>query len=996
MIMPTIAEEDDPRHLEAESGKWGRHLQVEGAARWNAWLDHPIIAENYRRRARVDGLCWQEWVRCQLGRPAPCSFDLGCGAGDESFAVHAADASARLEGIDISGERVAQAEKRRITAGIPGKFAVGDANRLEMPAGHYDLVFSNHSFHHFLELERIMEQVRRALTPDGFFVLEEYVGPTQFQWTDEQMSLVRTRLSMIPERLRTLAANGQVKLAENRPTVEQVVAESPFESIRSAEIVPLFRKHFDIVALKPLGGTLQHLLYNGIVHHFVPDDEEAMRHLDGIMALENELTDNGLLPSDFMLLVGRRKASASVARAARPAKALSFKPEAVGKRHWQIGICGTFDIANYGDLLFPIIAEAELKERLGHDVTLHRFSYGARVEPHWPYEVTSVAELPRMIHRLDGLLIGGGFLIRFDKDVAPGYLPPGKGIHHPTGYWLTPALLALQHDVPLVWNAPGMHCNEFPAWATPLLREAFANSRYVSARDEPTAEALAPFCSEPVAVVPDTAFSIARLFNFAGEPSAAYSQLRDAAGLGEPYIIVQASLGMEGFVHFVQQNAVQLRGYRFLALPMGPALGDRAEIIDSALPGLVRLPEWPKPRIIAELIARSEAVVGHSYHLIVTALASGVPVFTSQNLSVGKYSALRDFQTIHGLPSGGERDAAWFLAHVGRAATSASARAMLDPMKEHWDRIAAALSAAERPKTSFAMNRFWQLLPAVLENADERRATTAASPSGQAEAVAHLESALRILSPGGGGGKAPGEQRPIMNLDRIRRHRLETDPFHWAAIPDLYAPADAAKLAETYPCDHFKLLSARGGEKDYEYEARCLIGMGARDAMHPEELSASWRALAHDLLSPEYRAAMSQLTGLDLSKSPMEVNVFHYGPGCSLGAHCDLPDKLVTHVLYFNRAWNGQDGGCLNILRSNSLEDQAAFVLPLVGNSAVIVRSDHSWHAVPRVAQGSSQSRRSVTVTFYQPGSQSSMWPPGDTTPLHRYPAGDLGVPVDG
>jgi lipopolysaccharide transport system ATP-binding protein len=65
-----------------------------------------------------------------------------------------------------------------------------------------------------------------------------------------------------------------------------------------------------------------------------------------------------------------------------------------------------------------------------------------------------VAELPEIIHRLDGLLIGGGFLVRFDKWIAPEYFPPVPGIHHPTRYWLTPALLALQHNVPLVWNAP--------------------------------------------------------------------------------------------------------------------------------------------------------------------------------------------------------------------------------------------------------------------------------------------------------------------------------------------------------------------------------------------------------------------------------------------------------------------------------------------------------------------------------------------------------------
>ena len=61
---------------------------------------------------------------------------------------------------------------------------------------------------------------------------------------------------------------------------------------------------------------------------------------------------------------------------------------------------------------------------------------------------------------------------------------------------------------------------------------------------------------------------------------------------------------------------------------------------------------------------------------------------------------------------------------------------------------------------------------------------------------------------------------------------------------------------------------------------------------------------------------MTRLTGCDLATVPMEVNVFHYGPGAWLGPHVDLEDKIVTHVLYFNTEWNAADGGCLSILRS--------------------------------------------------------------------------------
>jgi SAM-dependent methyltransferase len=293
--------------LEAEAQKWGDHLQVEASGRWGSWLDHPLIAENYRRRGLLDGLRWEEWVRRKLGGAANRSLDLGCGAGDKSFGLHKAGASNYLEGYDISDARVAHAEKTRLASGILGHFQVADVNRLKLRADSYDLILSNHSFHHFVDLEHVMKQVSRALTPGGFFVLEEYVGPTQFQWTEEQMSLVGTRLSLIPDRLRVSSASGTTKLAEGRPTVEQVVAESPFESIRSSEISPLFHQFFEVVAVRLLGGTLQQLLYNGIIHHFLIEDEEAMAQIRGIVALENELIDRGSIPSDFMLLIGRRK-----------------------------------------------------------------------------------------------------------------------------------------------------------------------------------------------------------------------------------------------------------------------------------------------------------------------------------------------------------------------------------------------------------------------------------------------------------------------------------------------------------------------------------------------------------------------------------------------------------------------------------------------------------------------------------------------------------------
>ncbi|WP_430442995.1 MAG: polysaccharide pyruvyl transferase family protein [Pseudomonas piscis] len=391
---------------------------------------------------------------------------------------------------------------------------------------------------------------------------------------------------------------------------------------------------------------------------------------------------------------------------ARPAPRPMDKP-------WQVAIFGTFDVANYGDLLFPIIAEHELQARLGA-VQLRAFSYHQRSTPRWPYDVTSVSELPELVDSLDGVLIGGGFIIRFDKLVAVGYYPPTPQIHHPTGYWLSPALLALQHDVPLIWNAPGMHCNEIPSWARPLLRLSLELSPHVRVRDTPSREALSALSEQAqVEVLPDTAFGLANLIDLQ-RPSAEYRQLCQRAGLGKRYLVVHAITGLENFLQLWRAQGAGLEQWQLLLLPIGPVLGDHESILGDDLPRAVTLPYWPSPLLLAEILGHAEGVIGHSYHLAITALAFGVPIFSSANLHLGKYSALLDYQGIYPLPSADPIALEWFLERLRRRSPCPRLEAAREQLREHWDRVAELIRQGRRPTRQW-MNRLWQDLPNQLE-----------------------------------------------------------------------------------------------------------------------------------------------------------------------------------------------------------------------------------------------------------------------------------------
>lgn len=661
----------------------------------------------------------------------------------------------------------------------------------------------------------------------------------------------------------------------------------------------------------------------------------------------------------------------------------------------RIGICGTFDVENYGDLLFPLVAETELKRRLG-PIDLHRFSYSQKAPPQWPYSVSSLSELPDAIATLDGILIGGGDLIRFDKDVAPGYQPTTALIHHPTGYWLLPILLALQHDCPVAWNAPGAH-GEVPGWAEQLLRLAIDGSRYVAVRDDLSKRILAPYASVvDLPIVPDTCFGLARPLDVAGR-SDDLIRLRDSCGLTRPYILLQAIPGLQPFCRLVRKYPQYFQDYQFVALEVGRALGDNDAVLLEAMPDIIRLPSWPSPMLTAELIKESAAVVGTSLHLAITAIAFGVPAFRPPAAYGGKYAVLAGFERVYPFGERQEDDARRFVKRLGRAEASPALDNIMLRLDQHWDRIASVFSNGQDSASSKHLSKFMQLLPGWLE-ADAQRHRNEIEALRKELMNEHVTSDTQSkimngrTSQGVDPRKDRGHRPSIIDWGAIDKQNLETEPFEWAFVNGLYSPIDAKSLADTFPHDNFKTVKGYDGEKGYEYEARALIHMHANEVHAADRLSDSWRRLAEDLLSPAYRAAMTRLTGRDLMTAPMEAYVCHYGPGAWLGPHLDLKDKILTHVFYFNWSWNNADGGCLDVLGSADMSDIVSEIAPTVGNSSVLIRSDRSWHSVSRVVEGCRHSRRSMNVIFYHPGSVSTMWPPGESAPLHDYEPQDGGT----
>lgn len=272
------------------------------------WKQHPRVGKLYRDKSLIDGEPWQSWIPHALGHPAEVALELGCGSGQVLASMFHYPTVRSLVAIDLDETRFAVTRQALGDLARNVRFVAADVNQIRLEESAYDLIYALQSFHHFENLEHIFAEIHRALRPGGLCLLDEFVGPRRFQWTGAQLALTSQILGLMPRHLR-MYQSGIEKLEEGKSSVEDVIRVCPSEAIRSDEIVPLFYHTFDVLHHKNLGGTIQHLLYSGIVHNF-PDGDPATDHLiNCIDGLEQVFIDYRIIPSDFVLLIGRKRGS---------------------------------------------------------------------------------------------------------------------------------------------------------------------------------------------------------------------------------------------------------------------------------------------------------------------------------------------------------------------------------------------------------------------------------------------------------------------------------------------------------------------------------------------------------------------------------------------------------------------------------------------------------------------------------------------------------------
>lgn len=276
------------------------------------WWDIPAVRTRWNQlvsgTASVDyhEYISQKWFK---GRDSLCALSLGCGTGHNELIWAGLGKFNCIDAYDLSEQRIQTAIEAAVANGYSNKinYSIGDIFGIEMQEDHYDVILVEQSLHHFSPLDKILERIRKFLKSDGYFIINEYVGPTRFQWTNRQLEAVNGLLSVLPIKYRTLWGSDTIKQKVTRPSRLRMLLGDPSEAVESERIMPLVHQMFELVEVKGYGGSILHLLFNGIAHNFLSDDDETNSYLDIIFKVEDLLLSRGDIQSDFIVAVGRKQ-----------------------------------------------------------------------------------------------------------------------------------------------------------------------------------------------------------------------------------------------------------------------------------------------------------------------------------------------------------------------------------------------------------------------------------------------------------------------------------------------------------------------------------------------------------------------------------------------------------------------------------------------------------------------------------------------------------------
>lgn len=232
-------------------------------------------------------------------------LSLGCGSGRAERRLLKQGVCREFTGVDVAEAAIAEARSTAASEGLPIHYLCQDLNAIDLGDLRFDLVVCQTILHHVLQLEHVLDEIERVLAPDGVLYVHDYIGETQFQFSDARLHWYNAVLQVLPEPLRTSRMRPRPSTEVVRPTPGKLA--SPFEAIRSGEISGLLKERFEVIECLEHRTIMDRVAPVGTRRAFLAD-ENTRAIFELLMLLDRALLEGGLLaPVEGHYLLRRKR-----------------------------------------------------------------------------------------------------------------------------------------------------------------------------------------------------------------------------------------------------------------------------------------------------------------------------------------------------------------------------------------------------------------------------------------------------------------------------------------------------------------------------------------------------------------------------------------------------------------------------------------------------------------------------------------------------------------
>ena len=263
--------------------------RARAAAHWNRvtetgpvkknWWQHPSIWKHINSLVGAEEQSSQPHAsfhaRIRSQGPFDNAVSVGCGTGAKEMNLVLAGVVRHFDLFEIADARVALGQEFAERQGISEciTWRRGDAFQA---VDNYDLVYWNNSLHHMTDVDEAVRWSRdRIARRQGVFAMDDYVGASRFQWSDDELRIANRFRRSLPARL-----TQGLPIELQRPSIQSMINLDPSEAADSSNVLPTLRRHMPQAEIIATGGCLYHLGLNGIVGAFTDSEEdEALLNL---------------------------------------------------------------------------------------------------------------------------------------------------------------------------------------------------------------------------------------------------------------------------------------------------------------------------------------------------------------------------------------------------------------------------------------------------------------------------------------------------------------------------------------------------------------------------------------------------------------------------------------------------------------------------------------------------------------------------------------------